>query len=267
MKVRFASSVSASTKTAVVGVFANRKLTETAKSLDKQGAGVWCARWLRRRLRERPSKRSRFWHPPGVICRGWCCWDWGMQKLDTAALERLGGAAWSALAAAQDQDAAILLDSLPGCPVPAEQVAAHLAYGAVLRSYRFDRYRTEATEKKKDKPQVATLCVVTPEATAAKTCFAPLSAVANGVFFTRDLQSEPANVLGPVEFARECRKLEKLGVGVTVVDEKDEVSWDERLTRCWPGICAWQSDGCPGMVRKSLEKGAPSCCGWEGCVF
>ena len=221
MKVRFASSAPASAKTAVVGVFSNRKLTEAAKSLDKEGSGFLKRAMDATAFDGKAEQTLTVLAPTGSQLSRLILLGLGdAKKLDAAALERLGGAVWTALSTAQDKEATIVLDSLPGCPVPIEQAAAHLAYGAVLRSYRFDRYRTEATEKKSDKPQVTGLCVVTAEATAAKKCFAPLSDVAEGVFLTRDLQSEPANILGPVEFARECRKLEKLGVEVTILDEK-----------------------------------------------
>ena len=41
----------------------------------------------------------------------------------------------------------------------------------------------------------------------------------NSVFFTRDLVSEPANVLYPVEFARRAKALTKVGLKVEVLGE------------------------------------------------
>ena len=40
-------------------------------------------------------------------------------------------------------------------------------------------------------------------------------------FFTRDLVSEPANVLYPAEFARRARELSKLGVKVEILGETE----------------------------------------------
>ncbi len=45
--------------------------------------------------------------------------------------------------------------------------------------------------------------------------------VADGVIQARNLVNEPANILGPVEFAQEAEKLEKLGVKVEVLGEKE----------------------------------------------
>src|SRR3546814_221502 len=59
------------------------------------------------------------------------------------------------------------------------------------------------------------------DAAAARRLFQKLEKIAEGVFLTRNLVSEPANVLFPKSFAAEARKLEKLGVKVTVLGEKE----------------------------------------------
>ncbi|MBX6746425.1 MAG: leucyl aminopeptidase, partial [Acetobacteraceae bacterium] len=94
-----------------------------------------------------------------------------------------------------------------------------LAMGLLLRSYRFDRYRT--TEKEEDKPKLERVTVATDAATAAKSAWAPMQAVAEGVFLARDLVSEPPNVLNPAEMAERCRSLERLGVQVEVLGPKE----------------------------------------------
>ena len=100
----------------------------------------------------------------------------------------------------------------------AEQ-AASLAMGAALRAYRFDRYRT--TEKAEDKPKLAKLTIGTDAAAAAKSAFAPMKAVVEGVFLTRDLVSEPGNILTPAEFADRLKGLDKLGLGIEVLGPKE----------------------------------------------
>ena len=56
---------------------------------------------------------------------------------------------------------------------------------------------------------------------AAEAEFAPLDALADGVAFTRDLVSEPANVLYPAEFARRVKALEHLGLKVEILGEAE----------------------------------------------
>jgi leucyl aminopeptidase len=98
-------------------------------------------------------------------------------------------------------------------------MAASVAMGAALKSYRFDRYRT--TEKEDDKPKVERIAIAVADAARAKAAFAPMQAVADGVFLTRDLVSEPPNVLTPVECAERCRALTKLGVEVEILGPKE----------------------------------------------
>jgi leucyl aminopeptidase len=132
--------------------------------------------------------------------------------LDAKGREAAGGAAAVALA----KDAKAVLDArLAG----GAEAAAEVALGAVLRHWRFDRYRT--TEKAEDKPKLAALSVMTEEATKAKPAFAPKRALAEGVFLTRELVSEPPNVLHPAEFAERCKGLEKLGLAVEVMGPKE----------------------------------------------
>src|SRR3546814_14199457 len=59
------------------------------------------------------------------------------------------------------------------------------------------------------------------DAAAAKRLFQRFEKVAEGVFLTRDLVSEPANVLFPKSLAAEAKKLDRLGVKVTVLGEKE----------------------------------------------
>jgi leucyl aminopeptidase len=99
------------------------------------------------------------------------------------------------------------------------QQAAEVALGAVLRSYRFDRYRTK--EKPEDKPKLSKLTVLTAEMPKAKAAWEPLEATAKGVFLARDLVSEPPNVLDPPEMAERCRKLSDLGLKVEILGPKE----------------------------------------------
>jgi leucyl aminopeptidase len=95
--------------------------------------------------------------------------------------------------------------------------SARAALGVRLAAYRFDRYRTK--EKPDAKPTIETVRIVVDKPAAAKAAFAPLAALADGVAFTRDLVSEPANVLYPAEFARRVKALEPLGLNVEILGE------------------------------------------------
>ena len=94
---------------------------------------------------------------------------------------------------------------------------AQAAFGVRLAAYRFDKYLTR--EKPEKKPSIKTTIVAADDPDAAIAAFAPLSALAEGVAFTRDLVSEPANILYPAEFAHRVKALERLGLDVEILDE------------------------------------------------
>ncbi|KMW56235.1 Cytosol aminopeptidase PepA [Candidatus Rhodobacter oscarellae] len=90
-----------------------------------------------------------------------------------------------------------------------------LALGVLLRDYAFTDHKTGEETTPADGG--VTLLVSAPEAAAA--AFAEAQALASGVFFTRDLVSEPSNVLTTTEFANRLQELESLGIEVEVLDE------------------------------------------------
>jgi leucyl aminopeptidase len=127
--------------------------------------------------------------------------------------ESFGAAAFAAVKTSGADTLNILL---PGADATQ---SARAAVGARLASYRFDKYRT--TEKPEKKPSVKTVRVACDDPKAAEAAFKPLNAVVDGVFFTRDLVSEPANVLYPAEFAKRVKALESLGLDVEILGEKE----------------------------------------------
>ncbi len=131
--------------------------------------------------------------------------------LNALAAEAFGGAAQVALV--KEETAAILADLLD------ETLAAHIGLGARLRSYKFDKYRT--TLKEDEKSKLVSLNILAKNAAKANAAYAPLAAIAEGVELTRDLVTEPANVLYPEEFASRTEALKKLGVKVEIFTKKD----------------------------------------------
>jgi len=99
------------------------------------------------------------------------------------------------------------------------QAAARLLAGAVQRGWRIDTYRTKLTEKQK--PTLASLTIVgAPEGTEA--AWAAQDAVTQGLDLTRELVSEPPNVIYPESFVARVRKsVEGLGLEITVLGEDE----------------------------------------------
>ena len=136
-----------------------------------------------------------------------------LKEINAHRVEEAGAAAAAALALGSDQHAYLAADGLGAV------LLAHAGMGAQLRSYRFDRYRTRERETKKPKLQRVT--ILTEDYTRARAVWMPLAALAAGVERTRDLVSEPANVLTPAEFAARAATLTELGVKVEIFDQRD----------------------------------------------
>jgi len=150
-------------------------------------------------------------------------------NLDEYAWLKLGGAVAAALRKAAE--VAMILD-LPDLQSEGRQ-AANLAAGILLRSYGFDKYKTRKDKeegqsdakgveaKKAETAKPAKITIHCADPSAAKKAFANEQAVIDGVLLARDLVNEPANALGPVEFAARAKELEALGVEVDILTEKE----------------------------------------------
>ncbi|MEP6565503.1 MAG: leucyl aminopeptidase [Mesorhizobium sp.] len=147
-----------------------------------------------------------------------------VSSLDDNAWLKLGGTVAASLRKATE--VAVVLD-VPGATIGGGQ-AASVAAGIILRSYSFDKYKTKK-DKDDGKPngkaaepkKPVKVTIHTADPSAAKKAFADEVAVIDGVILARDLVNEPANVLGPLEFAARAKELEALGVKVEILAEKE----------------------------------------------
>ncbi len=219
MRIVFAEPGRPKSGTIVVGVLDERKLSPTAAALDKDTGGAIKRAIAASRFTGRKDEVLGVLAPPGLALGRVLLLGLGKtQALDEAALQSLGGNIVAQLNSVGESEAAVVLDKLDGMALKPPEAAANLAYGARLRSYRFDKYRTK--EKPEQKPSLKTLAVMNRDPAGARRAFAPLEKIAEGVFFTRDLVSEPANIIYPETLAAAARSLAKLGVEVEVLDER-----------------------------------------------
>lgn len=135
----------------------------------------------------------------------------------------LGGAAVGAISARKSKSASLIAEAPHSAGLRPEALAALLAFGAALRHYEFSKYQTKKKpdDDKAQPDKLQKLVVHTADPDKARAAFARYRAVVDGVVTARDLVNEPANVLGPVEFAERVRKLEKVGVDVEVLDAEE----------------------------------------------
>jgi len=218
MKIVFSGPGSAATGALVVGVLDGNTLTPSAKALNKK---------INRGL-SRAIKASRFQGktgqslavvtPAGTRLDRLLIVGLGKAKdVNEQSLCKLGGRIYASLAASGSKAATILVDPLEGSTLNPARIAAAIAEGAQLRSYRFGKYHTKSEND--SKPTLTTLTLRCRGAAKAKAEFQARDKIVQGVFMTRDLVTEPPNVIYPDSLAKRCKELTKLGVKVEVLGE------------------------------------------------
>ena len=128
------------------------------------------------------------------------------------AAERLGGTAAARLATSGETHAVI---DLAGMDFDADS-AARVALAAALRGWRYDRYRTRL--KDKQKPTLARVTVVGGGKGAAERWNARYAPLVEGIALTRELVTEPANIIYPESFVSRVKaNTDGLGLEIEVL--------------------------------------------------
>jgi leucyl aminopeptidase len=129
----------------------------------------------------------------------------------TAALERAGGGITARYLTSGESELAI---DFAGSGLTAEEATAVLL-AARLRAWRHDVYRTKLSDEQK--PSLAKIIALgAPDGTEA--LWETEAAIAEGVEFTRELVTEPANVIYPASFVERCKaRLEGTGIEIVVL--------------------------------------------------
>ena len=94
-----------------------------------------------------------------------------------------------------------------------KNIVGNFLHGLKLKSYSFEKYKT------KKKVKNITVNVIGKNKPSNKDQI-KFKAIEQGTFYTRDLVSEPGNVLHPDEYAKRLNSLKKYGLKITVYDEK-----------------------------------------------
>lgn len=90
-----------------------------------------------------------------------------------------------------------------------------VAFGSLLKSWRFDKYKS----KKDEKIKLKELIFEASDPAAAEKNFASFRNLADAIFLTREVVAEPANVIYPESFASKALELFKVGAEVEILDQ------------------------------------------------
>ncbi len=220
MKLNFAKPELPKTGAIVVAVLEGRKLSPGAAMIDRAARGAISRAIAASRFKGGPEDALAVLAPARLRASRVLLLGLGKPgKIDRQAAERFGGRLVAQLQMSGESEASVLVDTIAGSGVGAPEMAALIAHGARLRAWRFDKYRTK--EKPADRPSLKRVTLLVADPAEAKRLYQPLDKVAEGVLFTRELVSEPANVIYPETLAAEAGRLAELGVEIEVLGVKE----------------------------------------------
>jgi len=216
MKISFANLAVPKSGAVVVGVLEGRTLTASAAALDAATDGA-IGRAIKASTFKGSKNHSLTVLVPGVRLARVVCMGLGKARdLDDLALQALGGRIVGALKS-HVSTVQVLVDEVEGCDLKSAEMAAEMAFGMRLGAYHFDKYKTK--KKDHDSTRLTQIKFCCKNSSKAKTLYGSHEKVADGVFMTRDLVSEPANVMYPESLANEAKTLSKLGIKVEVLSQ------------------------------------------------
>ena len=126
-------------------------------------------------------------------------------------IENLGAELYGKINSTKSEDYYIISDSII---TKNKNFLGYFLHGLKLKSYEFKKYKS-----KKNSP-IITLNVCGSKNIPSFKTQLKFRALETGTFFTRDLVSEPGNVLHPDEYAKRLANLKKDGLKVNIFDEK-----------------------------------------------
>ena len=198
------------------------KLSQAAKDLDKSSKGLLSRAIEISNFKGKKESAVDLLAPAGLkFARAILA---GIGKTGGYSSEdwlNLGGALRGRITGKEAPTAHVVVQTSSGDPSPTD--VANLALGLGLRGYKFEKYKTKKKNSGSGENGERTLkkiVVHCADPKAATKAFARGRALLAGVTLARDLVNEPANILGPVEFAARTKDLTKEGVQVEVLTPK-----------------------------------------------
>ena len=125
--------------------------------------------------------------------------------------ENLGAKCYDILNELKETEYSVNSDTIPN---GLRNITGYFLHGIKLKSYKFEKYKT-----KKNKGNIS--INVTGKNIPNHKDQLKFSSIEEGTFYTRDLVSEPGNVLHPDEYARRIKSLSKFGLKIKIYNEKD----------------------------------------------
>lgn len=116
------------------------------------------------------------------------------------------------------QNATVFARHLVKTDFSALDIINNMGLGFELASYSFDKYHTN--KKPEDFPKLETVNFIAKEKISKKD-YEATAALANAVRYARDLTNEPSNELTPEIYAADIKRLENLGLKITILNKNE----------------------------------------------
>tara|TARA_B100000965_G_scaffold345721_1_gene316682 strand:- start:1416 stop:2879 length:1464 start_codon:yes stop_codon:yes gene_type:complete len=132
--------------------------------------------------------------------------------LKSSDVENMGAEFYNFIKKNSFEDISIYTESVKS--KPGKDFIGRFMHGLKLKSYEFNLYKSKKTKK------IIKINLIGKQNSLFLRNKLKFKALEEGTFFTRDLVSEPGNILHPDEYAKRLLKLKKYGLKVTVYNEK-----------------------------------------------
>ena len=132
------------------------------------------------------------------------------KNISTSTVENLGAKFYEMFKDAKQSEYSLISETVS---INLKSFIGYFLHGLKLKSYKFEKYKS-----KKNKKNI--IINVTGKNKPSDKDKVKFKAIEDGTFYTRDLVSEPGNVLHPDEYAKRLISLKKYGLKINVFDEK-----------------------------------------------
>lgn len=221
MKFSFSKIISVNTGVLALLVQEGGKLSATGAALDKKSGGAIKKAMKAGSFDGKKGRGMVVYAPAGTGLDAVVLVGVGGKKdqENEFAIQKIGGALIPILNGHRFTKATLVSEEKLGA-FSADDVAAHIAYAGKLKAYYFGKYFTK--KKEDEKPSFKELTVLSPNAKAAEEKGKILDKIAEGVYLTRNVVTEPPNVLYPVSYAKIIKQeLTPLGITVEILGKKE----------------------------------------------
>ena len=207
MQIIFTEKIKNNYDLTILGIYEENKFSQSTTKFDKESKGI-ISKSIKNSTFKGKIGDTLLINSEKILLIGLG----NSNNLDTLHLNKIGGIIGKTIEKEKIKNALLYLDNLN------DEKNFEISFGAKLKTYKFDKYITKDTKEKQ--PEI-NLYIHSENPKKAQNDFSNTNAIIDGIITTRNLATEPSNILTTTEFANTTKKLSKLGIKVEIIDEKE----------------------------------------------